>query len=212
MPPIDAKEVSTTLFLMRHGEVDEEYHRKFGGTIDMDLSPVGRHQARTLADHVQRYSLDALYCSPMKRAVATADPIAQEQNLDPIQVEGLREIDFGEWTGKTWMEVRDEYQIDVFKWLDYLEAGSVKGAELGADFRKRVGEVIDEIVSANEGKQVGVVCHGGVVRAIMSHLLDIPLGLMGKLDIEYASLTRLQTNERKTEATLVNLAPWNDLS
>lgn len=212
MPPLEDKEVFTTLYLIRHGEVDEAYHRKFGGTINMGLSPVGHHQARLLAEYLQRFSFDALYCSPMKRAMATADPIAQEKRLDPITVEGLREIDFGVWTGKTWMEVRDEFQIEVFKWLDYLEAGEVEGAELGADFRKRVGVAADEIVAKNVGKHVAVVCHGGVVRAMMSHLLDIPMGLTGKLDIEYASVTRLQISGRKAEATLVNLVPWLDLA
>ena len=178
----------------------------------MGLSPVGHHQARLLAEFLKRFSFNTIYCSPMKRAMATVDPIAREQGTEPVTVEGLREIDFGVWTGKTWTEVRDEFQIEVFKWLDYLEAGEVEDAELGADFRKRVGAAIDEIVSKNAGQHVAVVCHGGVVRAIMSHLLDIPIGITGKLDIEYSSLTRVKVSSRKAEATLVNLVPWLDLA
>ena len=205
-------ETVTTLYLMRHGEVDEQYHRKFGGTIDMELSPVGRHQAVVLGQYVKRFDFDVLYSSPMKRAWATADPVGREQGLRAEPVVGLREIDFGEWTGKTWMEVAEEYQINVFKWLDELEAGRVKDAEPGADFRARVGAATDEIVAANEGRRVGVVCHGGVVRAMLAHLLDMPLGMWGKLDIEYASVSRVEVSARKREATLVNLAPWRELA
>lgn len=205
-------ELTTTLYLMRHGEVDEAYHRKFGGTIDMELSPVGRHQAKVLGDYASRFSFDTIYCSPMKRALATADPICGVQKNEPQIIDGLREIDFGEWTGKTWMQVAEEYQINVFTWLDELEAGRVKDAELGADFRARVGEATDSILANNEGKTVGVVCHGGVVRAILSHLMDIPLPIMGKIDIEYASISRIDVSPRKAEATLINLTPWKDLA
>lgn len=213
MQPADFMSDSvTTLYLMRHGEVDEAYHRKFGGTIDMELSPVGRHQAKVLGDFVQRYSFDVIYSSPMKRALATADPICTSQGHQPQIVDDLREIDFGEWTGKTWMQVAEEYQINVFTWLDELEAGRVKNAELGSEFRKRVGEATDEIVRNNQGKTVCVVCHGGVVRAILAHLMEIPLPIMGKIDIEYASVSRIDVTERKREATLLNLTPWKDLA
>jgi len=202
----------TTLYLMRHGEVDEEYHRKFGGTIDMELSPVGRHQALMLGQYAKRFAFDALYSSPMKRALATADPVAREQGLEIRPVDDLREIDFGEWTGKTWMQVAEEYRINVFNWLDELEAGRVQGAEAGSDFRARVGAATDRIVAAHAGQKVGVVCHGGVVRAMLAHLLDMPLTLWGRLDIEYASLSRVELCERKREVTLLNLTPWRDLA
>lgn len=202
----------TTLYLMRHGEVDEEYHRKFGGSIDMELSATGRHQARVLADFVNRYQFDRLYCSPMKRAQATANPIVEKQGLQAETVKDLREIDFGEWTGKTWMEVAEEYEVDVFSWLDELEAGRVKDAELGSAFRDRVGAATKRIVSHNRGKRIAVVCHGGVVRAMLSALLEIPLPFFGRIDIEYASLSVVQVSKRKHEADLINLVPWRDLA
>jgi broad specificity phosphatase PhoE len=202
----------TRLCLMRHGEVDERYHRIFGGTIDMELSATGRHQARVLAEYVERHRFDRLYCSPMKRARATADPILERQGLTAEIVEDLREIDFGEWTGKTWMAVAEEYQIDVFGWLDELDAGRVKGAESGQAFRERTGTAIRRIVEDNRGKTVAVVCHGGVVRALLSALLEIPLPHFGRLDIEYASLSVVEVSARKHEANLINLVPWRDLA
>ena len=202
----------TTLYLMRHGEVDERYHRIFGGTIDMELSATGRHQARVLGEFVDRYRFDRLYCSPMKRARATANPIEERQGLKPEIIADLREIDFGEWTGKTWMQVAEEYQIDVFGWLDELEAGRVKDAESGPAFRTRTAAAARQIVAANPGKRVAVVCHGGVVRALLSALLEIPLPAFGRLDIEYASLSVVEVSRRKHEATLINLTPWRDLA
>lgn len=202
----------TTLYLMRHGEVDEAYHRIFGGTIDMELSATGRHQARVLAEYVDRHRFDRIYCSPMKRARATADPIEERQGMKAEIVTDLREIDFGEWTGKTWMRVAEEYQIDVFGWLDELDAGRVKGAESGPAFRDRTKAAVQQIIADNPGKKVAVVCHGGVVRAILSALLEIPLPFFGRVDIEYASLSVVEVSSCKHEADLINLVPWRDLA
>lgn len=201
----------TTLYLMRHGEVEERYHHIFGGRVDMDLSALGRQQALVLGQYVKRFEFDVLYVSPMKRALATADPVGKEQGLKAEVVDELREVDFGEWTGKTWMQVGEEYGINVFTWLDELIAGRVKDAEKGLDFLGRVGAATDQILAANVGRRVGIVCHGGVIRAMLAHLLGIPLGMWGAIDIAYASVSRVEVCQRKREATLINLAPWRDI-
>ena len=201
----------TTLILMRHGEVDVRYHKIFGGTIDMDLSPRGVGQAQDLGEYLRLTKLDMLFCSPMKRARQTAAPLTMMEQPEPTIIDDLREIDFGEWTGKTWMRVRDEYQINVFTWLDELMAGRVKDAENSERFFGRMRASLDQILADAKGKTIGVVCHGGVVRGLLSLLLDIPVSHFGKIDIEYASLTKVELHDHKHEATLMNFTPWRDL-
>ena len=65
---------ATRLLLIRHGEVEATYQKKFGGWIDMNLSPNGRRQARTLADYLRHKTIDAIYASPMKRVQQTLAP------------------------------------------------------------------------------------------------------------------------------------------
>src|ERR1700761_3827532 len=95
----------TTLFLLRHAEVEVRYHKIFGGTIDMELSPRGHEQAAALAHYVRLKQFDAIYASPMKRAQLTLAPAMTGRNLTPVTLPGLREVDFGAWTGLSWEQV-----------------------------------------------------------------------------------------------------------
>jgi broad specificity phosphatase PhoE len=202
----------TRLFLLRHGEVEERYHRVFGGRIDMDLSPRGHEQARTLADFLRRRPIDAIYASPMRRAQQTLAPLASHCPTPAVVRSEFREVDFGDWTGLTWEQVHSRYQISAFDWLEQIERGAIANAETGASFRARVGPLLDEIVREHSGQSVAVVCHGGVIRMMLSILLDLPLPKLASFEIDYASVSQVERHERKTEVTLVNFAPWRDLS
>ncbi len=201
----------TKLYLLRHGEVEARYHRIFGGRIDMELSPRGHEQARALADYLADTHFHAVYCSPMQRARQTAVPLLAARSLEPVVVEELREIDFGVWTGLSWQEVAEKYHVNVFTWLDLIDQGKVPEAETGSDFRQRVEVSVKKILRDRKGETVAIVCHGGVVRAMLSVLLDLPLPLTGRFDIEYAGLTTLEIHDHKSEVTLLNLVPWRDL-
>ena len=84
---------------IRHGEVEEKYHRIFGGRIDMNLSANGHEQAATLARYLQRKTVHAVYASPMKRVQQTLAPYASTSAPQAVVMADLREVDFGEWTG-----------------------------------------------------------------------------------------------------------------
>src|ERR1043165_9155845 len=149
----------TRLYLLRHGEVEERYHRVFGGKIDMELSPLGHQQVRALADYFQRHPPDVMYASPMKRVQQTLAPLAQWTGLTPIILPGLREVDFGAWTGLRWEQVHERFQVSAFDWLAHLEAGSIAEAESTAAFRQRVDESLRQILSESPHKEIAVVAH-----------------------------------------------------
>ncbi len=89
----------TRLLLIRHAEVEERYHKIFGGTIDMNLSPRGQEQARKLAGYLHGRKMDAIYASPMKRVQQTLAPCLNSGAPAQTIMPGLREIHFGDWTG-----------------------------------------------------------------------------------------------------------------
>ena len=115
----------TRLFLLRHGEVEERYHRVFGGRIDMDLSPRGHEQARALAGFLRRRPIDAIYASPMRRAQQTLAPLASHCPKLAVARPEFREVDFGDWTGLTWEQVHSRYQVSAFDWLEQIERGAI---------------------------------------------------------------------------------------
>jgi broad specificity phosphatase PhoE len=209
--------MKTTLFLARHAEVESKYHRVFGGRIDMALSPRGHAQAGRLARWLSRHTFDAVYASPMRRVQLTLDPMRQYLPFDPIIVPELREVDFGDWTGLGWDDVETRFQVSAYDWLIHLERDHVAGAESVAQFRSRTKEALHRILTEQAGKSVLVYCHGGVIRMLLSHLLDLPLPWFEHVEIDYASATRIDVGEIKagrprTEVQLLNFTPWRDLS
>lgn len=205
-------ESPTRLYLIRHGEVEAKYHRVFGGRIDMELSPFGHEQARTLAVYLERIPFDAIYASPMKRVQQTLGELAARQNKTPIFMEGLREVDFGVWTGLSWEQVMQQFNVSAFEWLNQLQHGLISGAETAAQFRERVEPCLNQILRQHAGQTVAIVCHGGVIRVMLAILLDIPLVKTASFDIEYAGFTVVDHLPRKTEVMLLNFTPWRDLA
>ena len=202
----------TRLFLLRHGEVEERYHRVFGGRIDMELSPKGHDQAKVLAEFLRRRPIDAIYASPMRRAQQTLAPLAGHCPKPAVVKPEFREVDFGDWTGLTWEQVHSQHGISAFFWLDQIHKAAIPNAETGESFRARVEPALRQIVSDHAGQSVAIVCHGGVVRMMLSILLDLPLPRMASFEIDYASLTQVEHHAHATEVTLLNLTPWRDLA
>ena len=199
----------TQLYLVRHGEVEEKYHRIYGGRIDMDLSDLGRRQAEALGGFFKKHKPDAIYCSSMKRALQTLEPIRNGWSLEPVILDDLREIDFGEWTGLEWEEVARRHAAEVFDWLTLLDSGEVAGAESTEDLRARLEPCLQRITEAHETQAVAIVCHGAVIRSLLSILLDMPLDRLGALDVSYASVTLVDWSPKRAVARYVNHTPWS---
>jgi broad specificity phosphatase PhoE len=203
---------TTRLFLCRHAEVEEKYHRVFGGSrIDMDLSDEGTEQAAKLGAYLARHTFDGIYVSPMLRAQRTLLPIREGRGVEPVTMTGLREVDFGDWTGHRWAEVLEKFQVSAFAWLDVMEKTGFPNGDSLSTLRGRVEPCLWEILENHRGKSACIVCHGGIVRMILSILLQMPLKTFASFDVEYAGVTEVAFSAAKVEVKLLNFVPWRDL-
>ena len=209
--------MKTTLYLIRHGEVETRYHRIFGGSrIDMELSDFGRQQAGRLANWLARIPLDAVYASPMRRVQLTWEPSRRFFPSDPIILPGLREIDFGDWTGLGWNDVESRFGMSAYDWLHHLEEDRVAGAESLKAFQERLASSLTQILEEQAGRTVAVFCHGGVIRGLLSRLLQQPLRWFEHVEVDYASVTWLdvgilKAGRPRNGIQLLNFTPWRDL-
>ena len=201
----------TCLWLIRHAEVEVRYHSIFGGRIDMNLSPRGSEQAVALAKYLKNQSFGAVYASPMKRVQQTLRPVLDNGLPEPKILPGLREVDFGDWTGLSWDEVKDRFGVPASAWLDQLECGGIPSAEAAGTLRARVKGCLEQIVAEHPGQDVAVFCHGGVIRVVLAMLLALPLPKLAAVEIDYASITKIGLREIGPELRLANFAPWRDL-
>jgi broad specificity phosphatase PhoE len=201
----------TRLLLVRHAEVEERYHRIFGGKIDMNLSPRGHEQARILAKFLAARKIDAVYASPMKRVQQTIAPFLSNGAPPQTIIKDLHEVDFGGWTGLNWEQVSQKFNLLTHDWLDHIERGVAPDGESGPQFRARVEPCVRQIIKDHPGQTAAIFCHGGVVRMILSILLEIPLPRTNMFEVEYASYTDLTLYPSHAEIELLNFTPWRDV-
>ena len=204
----------TRLYFIRHGEVEHRYHRIFGGSrIDMELSPLGHQHAQALSDWFRDSPLDAVYLSPMRRVQQTAQPLLKARAISPVVMPDLREVDFGDWTGFGWYDIQEKFGVHAFDWLELLENGGMPNGESGASLLGRVRPCLSAILHDNPHRNVAVVCHGGIVRVMLSLLLEIPISRMAHFNVDYGSVTIVELQPEKKHAIeieLLNFCPLTD--
>ena len=208
--PLPNQPPSTTIWLLRHGEIEKRYQNVFGGRIDMKLSARGHRQAAALAHFLHGRRFDAFYASPMRRVQQTLAPLLRNGLPQPVVLPELREVDFGEWTGLGWDEVERKFGKSPFGWLDQLEQAGIPGSGSARQFRARLQPVVRGWLARHRGQHVAVLCHGGVIRMVLAILLDWPLPKMAAFEIEYASITQVVVGPSRTRLHLVNFTPWRD--
>jgi broad specificity phosphatase PhoE len=202
---------ATRLLLIRHGEVEARFQKKFGGWIDMNLSPNGKKQAKVLAEYLRGKTIDAIYASPMKRVQQTLAPTLKTSLHKQTIFPELREIDFGKWTGLGWQDVQEQFNFASHEWLHQIHHFGVPNGESGKVFRARIEPRLREIIKKHPGENVAIFCHGGVIRMILAILLKLPLPKTNHFDIEYASITQVALHPHMAEIELLNFTPWRDL-
>ena len=150
------------LLLIRHAlpvRIDEgDVH----GPADPDLAPSGHDQARALADWLAHEPLDALWSSPMRRAVQTAAPVADRLGLPVAYDEGLAEFDKD---AGSYIPIEELKAAGDPRWSEVPERPE--------HFVAVVVDAIERIVQAHPRQRVAVVCHGGVINAYTGHVLGL---------------------------------------
>lgn len=180
------------LFLARHGETGDQFAGRYIGATDLPLSAVGRQQAGHLANLLPA-GIGRCLCSPMLRTRETAE-LALAGRDCPLQIiDALREIDFGRWEGLSFAEIAAQDQELVQEWQQDVLAFQFPGGELTLHFWQRVREVLTMIVALPEDA-VLVVCHGGVIRAMLCILLGLSVEHYLRFAIKPARLTVLEVD------------------
>ncbi len=149
------------VFVARHGEAD--YESALLGDFGGSLSSRGREQARALAQSLAGERIARVWCSPMARAVQTAEIAAGVLGVDVVVREGLREFSVGDHAGQGGDP--DPFQPTFQAWLSGRLDARVAGGESGAELIGRVQDVLSEVADAHRGESVLMISHGGAICA-----------------------------------------------
>jgi broad specificity phosphatase PhoE len=164
-------------------------HGRAYGSLDVPLSALAVEQAAKLAQALDGVRLDAVYASPLRRALETATPLAVHHKLVPVVHEDLREIDFGEIEGNRYEEI-EQGRPDLFRsWMSDPTGVSFPGGESFADLRLRVLGAAEEIRARHHADTVALVAHGGPIRVLLAAALAMPDDAIFTLDQAYGALS-----------------------
>ncbi len=162
--------ITTTLYLIRHGETDWNLTGRWQGHTDVPLNDIGRKQAQLLAQRLRDEGVrfDVLYSSDLTRAYQTAWAVGEAVGLPVEMLPSIREIDLGMWSGMTLEEIQQRFPVEAALLAQGQDIPRGGGETLDA-LRRRVVDVVEAIMAQHQGEVLAFVSHGGPVRMLLAH-------------------------------------------
>jgi probable phosphoglycerate mutase len=192
-------------YFLRHGETAWNAEGRLCGSTDVPLSDAGRRQAQLLARRLQPILVDALYSSPLSRALESARLIGKAIGLEPVVDRRLAELNYGAWEGRTFEEIKRADPATYRAWdADPGELAPPEG-ETGAHLIERVTPFLAEVAERHPSGNVVVVCHKTVCRLLACHIMGVPLSeYRRRVPMENAALNIFETREGKWRVVTLN--------
>ena len=175
------------VLLVRHAPTPETGKKLTGRLPGVSLGDAGREIARRTAGNLAAVKLAAVYSSPIERTWETALEIASPRGLDPISEDGVVEVDYGDWSGRT---LKSLYPLKAWKTVQSTPSRmTFPNGENLADAQRRAVAAVDRLAHAHRKHTIAVVTHADIIKAVAAHYLGTPLDLFQRIGVSPASVT-----------------------
>ncbi len=161
------------IIIIRHGETAWNTADIFRGRVPIGLNEEGLKQAEKLADYLRQKKIKAIYCSPIQRALQTAEAVARSQQLVAQSVEDLTDFDFGKWEGVTSQEVKMQYGEIYQLWQARPDLAQIPGGESLQEARKRSLNALNKIIADTKEGPVAIITHRMIAIVLECALLGL---------------------------------------
>jgi len=190
------------ILLIRHGQTDWNRDRKIMGEHPIGLNSEGRGQVETLATRLAPLKIEGLYVSPLKRTMESAEILNRRWGLPLETHEDLKEIEYGEWVGKTFQEIRTHPDyIEYYKHPDRCVGGTGESLE---QVQRRGVRFLEALRGSRTGGKLAVVTHADWIKCVVLHYLKMPLSQLFQLRIDNASISYLTFEGKRERVIAVN--------
>ena len=164
------------IILVRHGHVDWLSPERFRGRAELPLSDLGRRQAQAAAGYIAAtWKPEAVYTSPLGRCRETGAVIAGPLRLEPQPVDGLADIDYGEWQSLTRDAAKQRWPDETELWFRAPHLALIPGGETLAAVLSRAIAALRDIVRHHRNGTAALVGHDSVNRVLLLFALELPL-------------------------------------
>ena len=198
-------EIVMTLFiLVRHGQTEWNREERFRGRADLLLNETGLRQALAAGLHMKGWPIAAIYSSPLKRTLETAKIIANQFGLPVKPLDGLIDIDFGNWQGLSAEEAAERDSELYNTWLEFPHRVRFPRGESLADVRQRVLAAVDGIAAEHGGQTVILVSHMVVCRVLLCAMLGLDNSNFWQVRQDVCAINAFEVRDGVPAVTLVN--------
>ena len=194
--------MSTKLILIRHGETEWSYQKRYCSFTDIDLSEKGRWQARKLNKRLGREKIHKIYSSDMKRAVQFAMIVFKD--MPPEELLHLREMNFGIFEGLAYRDIMDKYPQVYGRWLENPLHIIIPHGESLHSLARRVRKAVSRILSQNSNSTVAVFTHAGPIRVIICDVLELDLREIWQIEQDLAGISIIEYVQGSGKIHLLN--------
>lgn len=192
-------------YFLRHGETAWNAEGRLCGRTDVPLSDVGRHQAQLLALRVEALPTEALYSSPLSRALETACLVGQALGREPVVDGRLAELNYGAWEGRTFDEIKRTEPAVYRAWDEDPGELAPPEGETGVHLIERATPFLEDVAQRHRSGNVVVVCHKTVCRLLACHIMGVPLAeYRRRIPMENAALNIFEAVEGKWRMVSLN--------
>ena len=199
----------TVFHLLRHGE--RASGRVLAGrTPGIGLTERGRSEIGAVAERLAGQDIAAIYSSPLQRTRESAEILAERLDLPVAFRDELIELDFGEWTGSTFEQIRADPRWQA--WRTQRSLASIPGGESMRQVQRRVVEALLELGERHPGEVIVAVSHGDVIRAALVFALGMPLDFYGRIEVAQGSLSTIRIDDEGVRVLAMNDRPWLGVS
>lgn len=195
--------MKSSILLVRHAQTKSNVTGFYMGRSEEDLDEAGYAQARRLATRLARQPLTAIYTSPLKRAYSTATTVAQSHNLGLQALDGITEINLGDWQGLHMDEVRQKWP-ELWQQSRIDPSGiTMPNGESFSQVAERAVQTFNTVIAGHSGMVV-MVTHDIIIRILVAHVLRVPNSIYRRLEINNASLSVIQVINDKMVLVALN--------
>ncbi|MGA2670783.1 MAG: histidine phosphatase family protein [Dehalococcoidia bacterium] len=178
----------TKLILARHGETVWNVEKLYRGRTDVNLDEVGIKQAELLGKYLSNWKLEAIYSSPLRRALDTANIVARYQKIGVHIAEGFIDFDYGEWQSLPEEEAKRLYPTLHNEWHNNPHKVKMPGGESLEDVRRRATEVVNDVISKYQGS-ILLVSHRVVNKVLICSLLGLDNSHFWNINLDVGGIT-----------------------
>ncbi|MCL4396359.1 MAG: histidine phosphatase family protein [Chloroflexi bacterium] len=196
--------MATHFILVRHGQTEWNKNERFRGRADIPLNETGVAQAQQVAARLVGEKIDAIYSSPLQRALRTAQPIAENHRLAVQPLDGLNDVDEGALEGLTIAEARQDFPKVVDDWLNAPGHVKFPKGESLKTVRIRVEKTLTDLAALHPDQTLVLVSHRVTSGVILCHVIGLDLDSYWNIELDNASMSRFETRRGGYVVTLIN--------